>query len=484
MNFRKTRRLALSRLEDRTTPSVSVTLVSGTLTIRGDNLSNNLLVSEAAPGKFTVTNNTKTVGTFSFSNLNVLMGNGADTVELKVATALTGNVTIQTGNGTDSVTTANSTLGSRVGGDVLINLGLGGNRPGVNYDQDVSWENVNIGGNLTVLGPTGNGAELVSLEATRIGKSVSVTNIYQTGLGDPDDAARAVTVGADLSVNNVQKNTDSRTDTPFTFGGNGLTLNSGTAVNRHLNYTGGNGIDRVFLPAGTSGTPVTIGGNVTVNVGGGVNNSLVLGTGSVGADVGGNLTFYGGVGIDRFIMDSGSTVNGNVYLSLGEGNNQVFGDSIGLGVSGPFNPEGDATVGGSVTVLLGNGDNFIGTYGIDPSTLSVGGNLSIRVGNGNNTGGDALGPGDITLFNTALTVAGTAEYRAGTGTNNIDFSNLSTIGALRLIFSGGPTSLTFSQAGTYFGDVFIDFGTGFGPKNLAFVPPADLGGNVTILNYP
>jgi hypothetical protein len=483
MNLRKTRRLALHRLEDRTTPSVSVSLISGTLTIRSDNLPNSVLVSETSPGKFTVTANTKTVGTFSFSNLNVFMGNGADTVELKLATALTGNLNVQLGNGTDVFTTANSTIGSRVGGTALVNLGLGGQRPGDTYDQEVNWENVNVGTNLTVLGSAGSGAELLNVEASKIGGTLSVTNIYQTALGDPDDPARAVGVAVDLTVNNVQKNTDTRSDTPFGFGGNGLTLNSDTVINRNLGYTGSNGIDRVFLPAIPSGTPVTIGGNVNVNVGDGANNSLVLGTGSVGANINGNLTFSGGVGIDRFIMDSGSSVAGNVYLSLGEGNNQVFGDSIGLGVTGPFNPLGDATVGGDLTVVLGNGDNFIGSYGIDPSSLTVGGNLSIRVGNGNNTGGDATAPTPvITLFNTALSVGGTAEYRAGTGSNSLDITN-ETIGNLRLIFSGGPTTVLFNQAsGVFNGNVYIDFGTGFGPKTLGGT--AAFGGMVTILNYP
>jgi hypothetical protein len=483
MSLKTSRRLTVQRLEDRATPSVSTTLINGTLTIRGDNLPNSVLISESAPGKFTVTNNAKTVGTFSFSNLTVQMGNGADTVELKLATALTGNLNVTLGNGTDTFTTANSTLGSKIGGDAFVNLGLGGNRPGVNYDQDVLIYNVNIGGNLTVLGSSGSGAELLDIEASKIGKTVSVTNIFQTSLGAFDDPARAVTVGVDLSVSNYQKNTDGRGDTPPAVGGNGLNLYSDTVVNRNVSYTGGSGIDRVLLPQDfANATPVTIGGNVTVNAYGGV-NTLSLGTGAVGVNVGGNVRFDGGADIDRFFLDSGSTVGGGVYANLGEGDNQVFGDSIGLGGGGsPFNAEGDGTVNGDVTIILGNGNNFIGSFGLLGNTFSVGGNLTFQVGNGDNTGGDANAPGDITFFNTALSVGGTARYQAGTGSNSLDITN-ETIGDLVLLFGGGPTTVLFNQASGFFnGDLYLDFGTGFGPKTLG--GSAALGGMVTILNYP
>jgi hypothetical protein len=251
----------------------------------------------------------------------------------------------------------------------------------------------------------------------------------------------------------------------------------------NVSYTGGSGIDRVFLPQDFANlTPVTVGGNVSVNAGGGI-NTLSLGTGAVGATVGGNVTFTGGIGIDRFFLDSGSVVGGNVYADLGEGDNQVFGDSIGLGgTMTPFNAEGDGTVNGDVTILLGNGNNFIGSFGFFGNTFSVGGTLKFQVGNGDNVGGDAFAPADITFFNDALAVGGTARYQAGTGSNSLDITN-ETIGDLVLLFSGGPTTVLFNQASGFFsGDLYLDFGTGFGPKTLG--GSAALTGNVTILNYP
>jgi hypothetical protein len=480
-------------LEGRITPAVSVRLYPGLMLIQGDNAANNLVITETAPSTFKVENNLKTVGTFKFSNLSITMGNRNDNVELKLTTALTGRLTVNLGNGGDTFTTENSTLGARIGGDVLVNAGRSAFRGNFIYDQIINFQNVNVGGNLTVLGSVGAGTELFNMQAGRVGGNVTAVNIYQTSLGQFDDDTQAFSVGGSLSVTNVQKNTDSRSNSPQLVGGNGLNVYAGSVINRNVNYTGGNGIDRVFLPQDFDNVAaVTVGGNVNVNVGGGSTNTLALGTGNttpgpggvpVGAAlIGGNVSYIGGAGIDRFFCDTGTVVGGNLYVSLGEGDNQVFGDST-LIQFGPFNAEGTGTVNGDVTIILGNGNNFIASFGlVDSQPFIVGGNLTIIVGNGDNTGGDAFAPGVITFFNTFLEVGGTATFRAGTGTNNLDVTN-ETISLLRLVFSGGPTDVQFNQSSGFFnGALFLDFGTGFGPKNLGGT--AAFGGPVTILNYP
>lgn len=471
MALRRPRRLRLQQLEDRTTPAVTTRLVGGLLAIRSDNLSNTLVIAETAtPGQFTVTDKVglgpvKTVGTFKFANLTVTMGNGHDIVDLRVKTTLTGNVTVNLGNGTDVFTTENSTIGSRVNGNAFINLGLGGQRPGDTYDQEVQWQNTNLGGNLTAVGTPGSGAELLNIEAARIGGSVSSTNFFQTSLGLVGDSSRAATVARNVSVSNVQKNTDNRDDTPPAVGGNGLNMYDQSVVNGNISYVGSNGIDRVQLPqdVNDAAAPVFINGNVTVNGSGG-DNLFAMGTGHPGsgaaANVRGNVSYTGGAGVDRVFLDTGSTVGGSVVFSLGEGDNEIFNGAVE-----------DGTVNGSLTIRAGNGNNFLGDYS---ALLSVGGNLTVQFGNGDNF--------STSFFNTFLQVGGTATYRAGTGTNSLDITN-ETISNLVLIFGGGDTTVMFNQSSGFFnGNVFIDFGVGPGPKTLG--GSASFGGTVILLNYP
>jgi len=314
--------------------------------------------------------------------------------------------------------------------------------------------------NREQLGSAGSGAEFLGLSQSKVAQALSATNIYAIGLGDMGVPANAASVGS-LSVSNYQKNTDSRSDA-FSGAGNILALYDNSSVAGSLSYTGGNGIDYIGLPYDLSGAPVSIGGNLTFNAYEGT-NTLAMGNVTAGVTVGGTVQFNGGTGVDRFFLDSGSTVNGSVILFLGEGDNEIF--------SGP--PAGGATVGGNVTVNAGNGNNQIGAFS---AAFVVGGNLTFTLGSGNNTG---FGGGDIDFFNDFVSVGQTATYRAGSGTNNLVFESPA-ITNLRLLFSGGPTTLTFNQ--DYNGILYIDFGTGFGPKVIA--GSGAFNGPTTILNYP
>src|SRR5262245_5539013 len=109
MSLRRSRRLRVEALEDRVTPAVTVRFYGGLLTIQGDNVTNNVLIAETGtPGKFAVTANGTFAGSYKFSNLQVMMGNGNDTLALQIKTAITGNITATMGNGSDVVTTENS----------------------------------------------------------------------------------------------------------------------------------------------------------------------------------------------------------------------------------------------------------------------------------------------------------------------------------------------------------------------------------------
>src|SRR5438128_907649 len=101
--------LSFEPLETRETPAAtSVSLISGTLIIRGDNTANNVVITEGAPGQFGVTINSVSKGTFAARNILANFGSGNDTFDLHVETTLPGFLTVNLGSGNDSFTTKNS----------------------------------------------------------------------------------------------------------------------------------------------------------------------------------------------------------------------------------------------------------------------------------------------------------------------------------------------------------------------------------------
>jgi hypothetical protein len=452
--------LRVEELEARETPTVTAAFSGGTLNLRGDNSDNNLVIAEiGASGKFNVTANGNPVGQFSATNLNITMGNGNDTVDLGINKKLPGYLTVNLGAGDDSFTTKNSTVGAALQG--IVSIGTGSSTPTANgtYDDIVELYNLDFNGPIVqVTGSSGSAADQLDIETQKIAGALTARNIYATFLGSANDPTHAPTIGK-VSIDNSALNTDTRSDA-FNGAGNVVFVMSGTRINGNFTYNGGPGSDSVDMPGdgGTSTTGVTITGSVSMLARAGV-NTLSLGDGSNGAQINGSVTFIGGSDVDRFFMDSGSKIGGNVTLNLLGGNNQVFGDSIGQ-VSGTFDPSGSANVGGNLTS-----------------------NLTITTGGGNNTGDNAAAPGAITLFNSNLSVAQTVSYTAGGGSQDLEISNTK-LTALRIKLGGGADTVNFPIT-DYFGNATIDFGIGFGPKNFdTDGTPTNFHGKLTLLHFP
>src|SRR4051794_5860018 len=86
-------RLSLETLESRDIPSALIQFfTSGNLTIRGDNTPNNVVILEGAPGSFAVSVNGVPQATFPVRSITLNMGSGNDTVDIGVATNLTGGI--------------------------------------------------------------------------------------------------------------------------------------------------------------------------------------------------------------------------------------------------------------------------------------------------------------------------------------------------------------------------------------------------------
>src|SRR5262249_10860023 len=93
-------RLALTPLEDRTTPAVTASLVNGILTVMGDS-SANLISVGLTGGQITVSGVSQTFAAANVGSLTVDGGDGNDTIT--VSSAITAPCTLFGGIGNDRI---------------------------------------------------------------------------------------------------------------------------------------------------------------------------------------------------------------------------------------------------------------------------------------------------------------------------------------------------------------------------------------------
>jgi hypothetical protein len=280
--------------------------VTGKITVRLNN----------APANMVVNLN----GNTGADSLCVFLGNGADTVSVggTLGGKINGSVTINAGNGADSISLdANNVAGSGVGGNVNISLGTGNDT--VNVD-----DGFNVGNNLTVTGA--NTFNLSQFGPTNVANNLVLNAVTKTL---PD----VFKIGAPTS----------------TIGGNVTVSSSQTAATTQILVDG------------------TIAGNLAVLLGNGTNTFEALAT----SVIHGNATYVGGAGADNILFDrSGAVLRGNLTINAGNGTNTfnavagvtLAGTSVSYnGGSGQDSVLFGATAGGArLTAFLGAGnDTFV-----------------------------------------------------------------------------------------------------------------------------
>jgi hypothetical protein len=393
-----------------------------------------------------------------------------------------------------------------VGGSATVSLG-----DGANLFHTTKPNTLTVGKNLTVTG--GAGHDLVSFgtsaDALNIGGRLSLNLLggenetdltsgtiggsFRYAGGDGIDYVYMAAAG-DLTIGG------SFTATP----GNGYNLFRGEAahtvsVGTNLNFTGGANGDEFKL--GDQPTFLSVGGNLTVNLGGAGNMETNLWT-TRGLDVGGNATFTAGAGYDTVILYGATTIGGNLAYNLGAGQNAIYvndggydgtavvgrglsytggadhdvvnldaltvGTNVALALGGAptgfqavrigMNHDKPVVVNGNLTVNIGESDSYVGVF-----RTQVGGNLSVTTGNKIdqvdlddtaviglamfNLGGGAdqlnLDTNAKDINNALLTgevhIGGALTVNAGTGDDAVDFSNVLPGGR---VVVGGPVKLT------------------------------------------
>ncbi|HVK10346.1 MAG TPA: hypothetical protein VM597_16385 [Gemmataceae bacterium] len=384
---------------------------AGSLTVEtGVALGGNLVVAGARLNQFVTLNGviggsvtyTSTPGAFDDitvagtarvgGNLILAVNGGDDVVRLKGGTVM-GGLAVTGGAGADTVEfAADGDL--TIGGSAALRLGDGANVVrGLGVGRLVT-----VGGSLSYTGGTGN-------DAFR-----------------PDAAGVSLRVGGDAR---------------FTFGsGRGFDNNvaefEGLSVGRNLTFTGTAGADAINVTG-----PLQVGGGVAANLGTGPNGFAATGAGST---VGTTLTYAGQIGTDAVTLDNLS-VGRNVSVNLGDGANQSF-------TGGP----GGLNVYGSLSVKAGSGADAVtirkgyvgwnlsvnGGAGNDAVTLddlAVAGLTTFDLGAGNDTLAvetTAAATG-VTSFGSTVTV------KAGDGDDTVNLSDDSD--ATTLVRFGGKLHL-------------------------------------------
>lgn len=423
MTHRQSHRLRLESLENREVPAAFASFSGGNLTIIGDNTGNNLALVQQAGGQIKVTNNAANLGTFAVTgNINVTMGNGADTVSVTTAAgkSLPGNLTVNAGNGDDLVDLNGDFLGN-----VNVFTGLG------NDNVTSSTADVSVSGSLFFADPAGINVIDLNDRNFTVGGSLYASGVSAFDMG----------TGNTLSVGG---NTYLAATTAFgsklnaQFNGAAVNLSGSTLI------SGGSGNDVVIVTA-----VLNAGGNFNVNANAG-DNTFVL-TPAAGGAVGGSLSYTGGAGVDVAVFGSDSVVAGRTSISVGNGINTFVDTPTSL-------------YAGTLAIAGGNGTHT------NVVTGQVAGNLEVTLGNGN---------GHTTVITGS--VGGATRYRGGNGqlgVLTVAPAAAATINA-DWYFGAGSFTLTLGPNVTLNGLVR---GT---PGGLyTFNQGTALLGNITFINFP
>jgi hypothetical protein len=523
VKLRRKTRLVLEQLEDRLTPaSFNLFYSGGNLTIMQsaalsgatdtlnitDNVTANMIVlTDAGAGGTTtdvpvagVTNVTlnllpnavaATTRTISYDlgaagragNLTLNLSSGPQSLDINDnggTGPVGGNLTVNAGPGSDTITAAasgtlsvgqsfNITLGSGTQTVTLGNTAIGNN---LNFNTTTAVDAISLGGGpgqaFTVAGNvnifTGTGNNTLTMGFVGIGTATVSGNLYATGISFFSLGSGSAIVG------NATFNAGVK---PLSY-----TFNTGSSVGGSVSISNQGGIPLASSSLSFAGT---IGNNLAVSLGNTAGDSVSL-TGAVG----GNMNVTGG--------SSGKTVSLSSTASVGKS----FTALLGNGIAGAniVSITGGAQVGQNIYASLGNTTNAGGNL-LDLSGALVGGSVTVQGGSGADTyksssSADTVnGPtfiGGSVYMNlgagpNSATVSGTVggpsiSYLSGPGNDTVLIDAASFASIYINLFVASPGTTKSVTLGVRPRSAFIDFGFGSGTKTLT------LTGTATPVTYP
>jgi hypothetical protein len=415
MRAKYARRPSVEPFEDRCVPA-SVRAVAGNLLIT--NPVGPLTVQTLSPGVINVADAAKSVTVGGIGSLIAITGtNAANVVRFRAdAAAFPGNVLVNTLNGNDTVD-----LSGNVGGNVTVLTGLG------NDTLTSASATVRVGGNLTIADTAGKNTWTLNGRDYAVGRDLTYYGVGTLSMG----GGNTLKVGGFASLTAIQP----AGSLAATFDGEAVT------VGKLLNIRGGSLTDSVQISS-----KLSVVGSLFVTLAGGANRFNLL-PAAGGTGVNGTLFYTGGGGSDDVLFGANAAVGGDTNLDLGNGAN-TFADNAATDYAGALTLRGGNTsntltvggvVAGALTVSLGNGTNATTVTSVPA------GQLRYRGGNG----ADALTLRGVGLYAVDLIF--------GTGTNALDIDQAGLMMTGTVTGTGGDN--TFTQgAGELVETIFlIDF---------------------------
>jgi large repetitive protein len=487
-------RWALERLEERTLLSGNVTTVihGGNLMVIGGAKGNEILIQSTSGGALQVSSldGTTTINgstspftsTAVTGNVDVLMGLGSDVVDVGgpgTITNLPHNLFVATLGGGDTVAVANATIG---GGITLVG-GAGSETFSIGSSSTEAL--VTVGGSVFIVGGTGDN-NIIAVFNANISGNLGIISYgaddqvqvgFDAGLGIiGEQEPPHVTVDGNVDIATTGSDPGPSFSLPgdfgFDFGCVSVSFDSWSTGGGWAG--GGGGINTALL--GQLGW----GSFETADLGKCLTNDLAFLSGSwcggewgLGGCGGGQNTDPSG-GQDVSLVDV--TVNGNVDVHTGNGNNQILLGAAPVpsgDTSAPLNLVfGPVTIGGNLHVSAGNGNNTVLLDGI-----IVTGNSNVTTGSGSD---------DIAVLGNAGYFNGTFSINSGSGNDEIAIINGATFLSSATIHAGAGADVLWVAQSLFTGSATFDGGAGTNTllESQSLYPNSFTAGNPVVTNFP
>jgi hypothetical protein len=371
----------LEQLETRIAPAaLTAKFSAGVLSIAGDPAAATVDILETA-GSIEVFDGTTSLGTFSnVKSIKANIQGGAAIVANLADGGIDGSLNVSVTEQSSLVVSA----GSRIAG-------------AFSFKGDASTQTLTVGNNAVIgkafsyNAASGNDTFTIG-EGTNIGGTVTFTAVED---GTFTTAPSAITISGGLRFKNAS------TSVPVNIESLGA---AGLNVSGTVSYAGGTGDDNLFVGGIFSRSAAYFDAS-------GDNRFGIAFTSTVH----GSIKMVTGGGNDGFNIQGG-TIDGDISLKLGSGNNSFY---YGIG--------GAVTIGGNLSMTTGAGNDLWQSSG---GGMTLNGNLTMKLSDGTNT----IASG-VTMTGNKILVT------TGSGVDSVSLDGSATNAAIKMILGAGTDTL-------------------------------------------
>ncbi len=460
MNSNSRTTLSVEQLQDRIVPAIiSVETVGGNVTITTDNTNTDVDVVLSGDNQIDIFDGGALYGTTTVTGeLTIDAGDGDDSVTLDLyGFDLDAKVSINTGAGMDRVYIDDTyAIKGALNNNLSISTGDDDDEITFGYQID---SQVNIDGDVSIEGGEGN---LLLDTGFALGSGANIDGDFEFRGEDGNDDiffdSTSITGDVDLQLGN---------------GDNYFTTNYYGAVEIGGNLTINSGDDSDIITLGSENYYLEIEGRVSINAGDG-DNSLITGERSTTVTLGRSLSFVGGDGIDLIILDE-TTITGAVRLNLGDGNNAVYtGYDLADNAA-----NGDVILGNSLSINSGEDGDIINLDNLDVASFA-----RFRLGNGNNDVQIAPADNGGGALNNPVAIGRFLRMDLGSGNDGIFIgdANTTTIGGNLVMYAGRGDNTTrsgFNPTGNLTVDGSLTYSSSSG-SDIVDLDTTEITGNANI----